>query len=205
MARKNIYQNRLGYIKELRQARNKDLIVDFVSQQAKQINQRFYRLEKVGRGKDTAYYYAQQELSKDKPRYPTYKPTLEKMTIDELLELAKDINNKLVSRTSTVSGQREVEERRIKTSMEALGIEEDKKDLFKRFLKDGGGKTLNKYKKYLDSNIFFEMWENAYDRSISNEDFLNEFNQYVNMNEELDVGKIRRRLNNLAKTKKKKK
>ena len=82
MARKNIYQNRLGYIKELRQARNKDLIVDFVSQQAKQINQRFYRLEKVGKGKDTAYYYAQQETGKDKPRYPTYKPTLENMSID---------------------------------------------------------------------------------------------------------------------------
>ena len=88
--------------------------------------------------------------------------------------------------------------------MEALGIEEDKKEIFKRFLKDGGGKTLNKYKKYLDSKIFFEMWENAYDRNISNEDFLNEFNQYVNKNEELDVGKIRRRLNNLAKTKRKK-
>lgn len=205
MARKNIYQNRLGYIKELRQARNKDLIVDFVSQQAKQINQRFYRLEKAGKGKDTAYYYAQQETGKDKPRYPTYKPTLENMSIDELLELAKDINNKLVSRTSTVSGQKEVEERRIETSMEALGIEEDKKEIFKRFLKDGGGKTLNKYKKYLDSKIFFEMWENAYDRNISNEDFLNEFNQYVNKNEELDVGKIRRRLNNLAKAKRKKK
>lgn len=204
MARKNIYQNRLGYIKELRQARNKELIVDFVSQQAKQINQRFYRLEKAGKGKDTAYFYAQQETGKDKPRYPTYKPTLENMSIDELLELAKDINNKLVSRTSTVSGQREVEDRRISDSMESLGIDKDKKEIFKRFLNDGGGKTLQKYNKYLDSTTFFEMWENSYDRGISNEDFLNEFNQYVEKNEELDIGAIRRHLNNLAKTKKKK-
>ena len=202
MARKNIYQNRLGYIKELRQARNKELIIDFVSQQARQINQRFYRLEKAGKAKDTAYFYASKETGMDKPRYPTYRPTLEKMSTEELLDLAIDINNKLISKTSTISGQKEVNERRLENSMEELHIEKDKKEVFRQFIEDGGGKTLQRYHKYLDSTTFFEMWENSYDRGITNDDFLNEFNQYLHKIERLDVGKIRRRLKNLGNKKK---
>lgn len=179
MAR-NIYKNNLSKLKELKQARNVDMIAEEVQRMAKQINQRFYRLEKAGLGKDTAYRYAKQSTGKEKPRYTVNLKKLKGMTVQELFELGVDINQKLVSKTSTLTGQEELAKKRIemgsKELEENIGVKIDR-DNFRKFIDSGGDELLNS--KYLSSEQIIEAWEEVTrSGNISNEDFIEAYNEY---------------------------
>lgn len=201
MARKYQYINKLNEIKELKQQRLKEPLVDLAIKLGKQINQRFYRLEKAGIGLgDTAYRYAQEETGKDKPRYSVNRNVLSKMTNEELYEQLLDINRKLVSPTSTITGLIELEKRRIEASREALEYEigdDIDYDRFRDFLKNGGGEFLNHFKKYGDSNQIVDDW-NRFTKSgkVSNKEFMREFTRFKNM-DNFDYGRVTRNLNNL--------
>ena len=85
--------SKVNLLRELRQARNVPLLAKEVQKMAKQINQRFYRLEKAGLSNDSyAYEYASNLLGKVKPRYPTSLKKLQNMQRDELYKLALEIN-----------------------------------------------------------------------------------------------------------------
>lgn len=201
MAR-DIYKNNLKQLKELKQARYVEPLAQEVRRMAIQINQRFYRLEKQGLAKDTAYDLAKLDTGKDKPRYTTSIDKLNKMSLQELYELGTEINAKLVSRTSTKTGQEEIADRRISMAAEKLeerGITISDKDDFKSFLEKGGGEFLNHMKKYVDSDQLVEDWQAfTQEGNVTEKEFMYGYRRYKNK-ENIDIEKIHRSYNKISK------
>lgn len=206
---RDIYASRHKVIRELKQARMKEPFVKEVLRMSRQVNQRFYRLEKANKGlADTSYRFAQKETGKDKPRYSVNKQKLEEMTIEELYKLSLQLNQKIISKTSTIKGLEEVEQTRVKMSLGSLNedvgqkeITESEEEQWKRFLERGGGEIMNN--KFLDSYQIREDWYNyTYMGGVSIKTFLKEYTNFFDT-DIVDYGKIRRRLINLSKKSKK--
>lgn len=208
MAKRNLYRNRLNELSEYKQNRYVEPFAKVVRQMAKQVNQRFYRLEQHGLDKDTAYRYAQLETGKTKPRYPTSLKTLENMSLQQLYELGLDLNTKLMSKTSTVRGQQEVNLKRIRASLEQFKEEYKENELvqatneneYQKALENGLGQLMNS--KYLDSEQVREDWATFTQQDgVSLDEFLQAYTSY-NDKGDYDVGAIRRKLKNVASKKK---
>ena len=159
-----------------------------VQKKAKQINQRLYRIEKAGLSK-SSYAYRRTIEEEDKPRYTTSLNKLNKMSRQELLQQAYNIQSKLSSTTSTIRGTKALNERRIFKGLDALreeinrtrdDIEIDEQD-FKNFLEQGGGEILNN--KFYDSTQVIEDWQDHIKKGISTEQFVNSYNEYVEQEE----------------------
>ena len=210
MAKRYLYKSRLNELREYKQNRYVKPFAEEVQKMAKQINQRFYRLEQHGLNKDTAYRYAQLETGKTKPRYPTSLKTLENMSLQQLYELGLDLNTKLMSKTSTVKGQQEINLKRVRASLEQFKEEYKENELvqaineneYQKALENGLGQLMNS--KYLDSEQVREDWATYTQQDgVSLEDFLEAYTSY-NEKGDYDVGAIRRRLKNVASKKGKK-
>lgn len=159
-----------------------------VQKKAKQINQRLYRIEKAGLSK-SSYAYRRTIEEESKPRYTTSLNKLNKMSRQELLQQAYNIQSKLSSTTSTIRGTKALNERRIFKGLDALreeidrtrdDIEIDEQD-FKNFLEQGGGEILNN--KFYDSTQVIEDWQDNIKKGISTEQFVNSYNEYVEQEE----------------------
>lgn len=159
-----------------------------VQKKAKQINQRLYRIEKAGLSK-SSYAYRRTIEEETKPRYTTSINKLNKMSRQELVQQAYNIQSKLSSTTSTIRGTKDLNERRIFKSLDALrkeigrtrdDIEIDEQD-FKNFLEQGGGEILNN--KFYDSTQVIEDWQDNIKKGISTEQFVNSYNEYVEQEE----------------------
>lgn len=144
--------SKFNIIRELRISGNIEGLIDIVQQMSKQTNQRFYRLEKKGISKSSyGYQRAQDETGRKKPRYTESKAKLSKMDAEDLYRLAIDLNAKIASDTTTVTGLREIEHKRLYNrtqSLEAHGLSLTESE-FKEFLDAGGSEFLNN--KFLDS------------------------------------------------------
>lgn len=160
-----------------------------VQKKAKQINQRLYRIEKAGLSK-SSYAYRRTIEEEDKPRYTTSLNKLNKMSRQELVQQAYNIQSKLSSTTSTIRGTKALNERRIFKGLDALreeinrtrdDIEIDVQD-FKKFLEQGGGEILNN--KFYDSTQVIEDWQDNIKKGISTEQFVNSYNEYVEHEED---------------------
>lgn len=160
-----------------------------VQKKAKQINQRLYRIEKAGLSK-SSYAYRRTIEEEDKPRYTTSLNKLNKMSRQELVQQAYNIQSKLSSTTSTIRGTNALNERRIFKGLDALreeinrtrdDIEIDVQD-FKKFLEQGGGEILNN--KFYDSTQVIEDWQDNIKKGISTEQFVNSYNEYVEHEED---------------------
>lgn len=160
-----------------------------VQKKAKQINQRLYRIEKAGLSK-SSYAYRRTIEEEDKPRYTTSLNKLNKMSRQELVQQAYNIQSKLSSTTSTIRGTKALNERRIFKGLDALreeinrtrdDIEIDEQD-FKNFLEQGGGEILNN--KFYDSTQVIEDWQDNIKKGISTEQFVNSYNEYVEQEED---------------------
>ena len=209
------YNDRKDYIKQLKQARNKDHFVDLVEQMSKQVNQRLYRLEKAGVGiGDTAYKFAQLETGKDKPRYTVSRQILENMSNEDLYERALQLNSKLVSKTSTITGIKEVTENRLSQSIESLEDSISDKNINKKefddFLRAGGGELMNS--KYYDSVQIVEDWLEWRDKKLTTKEIIDEFKKQQSKAQkyakkgkryDIDMGKINRDFKSLANKKSK--
>lgn len=165
---------------------NNKQLAKIVQARSKQLNQRFYRLEKAGKGiDDTAYYFAKYETGKEKPRYTTNLKTLESMSTEELLEQGLQVSEKLRSKTSTLTGLLEVENNRIEASIsslnDTLGMEMNKED-FLEFINGGGYEMLNS--KYLDSYQVIEDWLHWKEQGITDKQFINRYHQSLNAKRE---------------------
>ena len=148
---------------------------------AKQVNQRFYRLEKKERGlKEAAYRYAQAETNKQKPRYTTSINNISNMSDVELTEFILNLQKKVKSPTSTFRGLAGLENKRIDNSIyvlkKELNIDIDKKD-FIDFIESGGGKLLNKY---MDSDQLIKNWLDKRKQGVTTKEFIRTYNRYLN-------------------------
>lgn len=167
---------------DLRRLRSVTEMAKEIARMSRQLNQRFYRLEKAGVGlNETAYRYAQNETGKDKPRYTTSVNKLSKMNLNDLYRLGLELNKKIVSDTSSIKGLKRVEDRRINESVKALkntlGVKDIDEEKFKEFLMAGGSELMNS--KYMDSNQVIDDWlvltQNG---NISTKEFIREFKRF---------------------------
>lgn len=194
-------------LKLLFKMQNKKELAKEVKQMSKQINQRFYRLEKQGLETDSyAYKLSKKETGKTKPRYTESLNKLEDKPLDTLYQESMDIFSKLFSKSSKIRGVKEIQEKRINKAIENLefsaGVKIDKND-FKQFLELGGGEFLNS--KYLDSTQIIEDFvETTKDGNISIKEFLREFKRFKKI-QKRTYPKIKRNLTNLLSRKKKRK
>lgn len=180
--------NNLSKLKELKQARNKELLAQEVARMSRQVNQRFYRLEKKGIGlNETAYSYAQSETGKEKPRYTTSVKKLEKMSFNELYNLALNINVKIVSGTSSIKGIKKIGKKRISKATEklkeTLNLDDDEfnEEDLEEFIELGGSDLLNN--KYMDSNQVIEDFiELSKQGNITVKEFIREFKRFKKVN-----------------------
>ena len=168
------------YRKAIKQLTTSELITE-AARANKQLNQRFYRLEKKNLGlNESAYKYAQTETGKDKPRYTQSKTELSKLSRFDLINQLEKVNKKIESKTSTLRGLRKVEDNRVLGSIKALeeripGFKVDPYK-YKLFLQQHGGRLLNNNR--LSSEQVMEdymLYENA---GASTEDFVSEFEKF---------------------------
>ena len=169
-------------IDDIRAARNNfGELVDMVAAMGKQANQRFYRLEKRGLAASSYGYQRRQiETGKEKPRYTQSRSKLRQLDTGTLYEMALDLNAKLASKTTTVTGLGYIEEKRLTSASDALmdryGIDLRPSDL-KEFFKAGGADFLNS--KYLDSTQILEDFvEYSKEGNLSVKQFLREFKRF---------------------------
>ena len=201
------YKTQLNKIRELKQAKNTDLFAKEIQRMSKQINQRFYRLEKAGVKPDTAYRYAQRETGKEKPRYSVSINKIIKMSLQEMYETAIEINMKLLSPTTTFRGLKELEKKRTSKGLEVLineiGGDVNEED-FKKFLNNGGGELLNR--KWLDSYQVYDDWQSAIKQGLTTKEFIRSYKaeerkQIKDADSEFDYGQARRRIKGIAERK----
>lgn len=180
MATNRQYFNHMsGHFSEIRQeykAGRKDLLAETVQKMAKQVNQRFYRLEKAGVGLgENAYRYAQKETGKEKPRYTESINKLKQMPRQELYELALQINKKLVTPSSTIGGTRMLYEKRLEASSAAIqqrfGVSISKDQLL-QFIDAGGDRFLNDSHRFSSGQILKDYEQYVLDGKVSTEKFI---------------------------------
>lgn len=186
MATNRQYFNNLsGRFSEIRQeykAGRKDLLAETVQKMAKQVNQRFYRLEKAGVGLgENAYRYAQKETGKEKPRYTESINKLKQMPRQELYELALQINKKLVTPSSTIGGTRMLYEKRLKASSAAIeqrfGVSISKDQLL-QFIDAGGDRFLNDSHRFSSGQILKDYEQYVLNGKVSTEKFIEQLQSY---------------------------
>lgn len=185
MATNRQYFNNLsGRFSEIRQeykAGRVDLLAETVQKMAKQVNQRFYRLEKAGVGLgENAYRYAQKETGKEKPRYTESINKLKKMPRQELYELALQINKKLVTPSSTIGGTRMLYEKRLdfaSKKLESNGIFVSQDEL-KAFIDAGGDEFLNNTERFSSEQIMIDYEEFVLNGKVSMDQFVRGLKQF---------------------------
>ena len=167
---------------DIRRRRNNfNELVDIVASMGKQANQRFYRLEKRGVAQSSyGYQRRQMETGKDKPRYTQSKNKLRQLDSGTLYEMALDLNAKLASKSTTITGLDYIEEKRLSSASASLanryGIDLSPSDL-KEFFKANGAEFLNS--KYLDSTQILEDFvEFSKEGNLTVKQFLREFKRF---------------------------
>lgn len=178
------FNNLSGRFSEIRQeykAGRTDLLAETVQKMAKQVNQRFYRLEKAGVGLgENAYRYAQRETGKDKPRYTESINKLKQMPRQELYELALQINKKLVTPSSTIGGACALYDKRLEfasNKLESKGISVSEEHL-KAFIDAGGSEFLNNAERFSSEQIMIDYEEFVLNGKVSMDQFVRGLKQF---------------------------
>lgn len=165
----------------------RELLDQAIQKKSRQLNQRFYRMEKANKGlRESAYYYAQSETGKSKPRYSTSINKISKLSDEEAKEQLLTIDKKLKSKSSTFRGLEEISNNRVRESVKSLvnelNLEYEDFDVkdFQKFLtmnKGSGGKLMNKY---FDSTQLIEDWIDKRKQGITNREFITIYNNFLN-------------------------
>lgn len=197
MPRQYVFSNVMK-LRELRQAKNKVLLAREVVRMSKQINQRFYRLEKAGLSVDSyAYRLASMQLGKERPRYTTSFNKLSELPFDTLYKQALEINEKIASGTSAIRGVKEVQEKRITNSLaelKARGYDIDRDD-FEEFLRIGGSQLLREFG---SEQIVEDFWSKTQQGVVTVKEFVREFKRYKSL-KRVDYSKVLRNLKRINK------
>ena len=162
-------------------AGRQDLLVETVQKMAARVNQRFYRLEKKGVGLgENAYRYAQQETGKTKPRYTESVNKLRSMSINDLYELALQINKKLVTPTSTIRGTQRLIDKRLEQSSRNLrdrGIDVSADDV-KALIDAGGDEFLNDKLRFGSDQILLDYEQYVLKGKVTLKEFVSGLDEY---------------------------
>ena len=197
MAKQYVFSNVMK-LRELRQAKSKVLLAREVVRMSKQINQRFYRLEKAGLHVDSyAYQLASMQLGKERPRYTTNFNKLSDLPFDTLYRKALEINEKIASGTSAITGVKAVQEKRITNSLESLrklGYDIDRDD-FEQFLKIGGAQLIREFG---SEQIVEDFWSKTQKGVVTVKEFVREFKRYKSL-DQVDYSKVLRNLKRINK------
>lgn len=197
MPRQYVFSNVMK-LRELRQAKSKVLLAREVVRMSKQINQRFYRLEKAGLSVDSyAYQLASMQLGKERPRYTTSFNKLSELPFDTLYKQALEINEKIASGTSAITGVRATQEKRVTNSLDSLrklGYDIDRDD-FEQFLKIGGSQLI---KEFGSEQIFEDFWIQTQEGVVTVKEFVREFKRYKSL-DRVDYSKVLRNLKRINK------
>lgn len=197
MPRQYVFSNVMK-LRELRQAKSKVLLAREVVRMSKQINQRFYRLEKAGLSVDSyAYKLASMQLGKERPRYTTSFNKLSELPFDTLYKQALEINEKIASGTSAITGVRAIQKERITNSLASLkemGYDIDKGD-FEEFLRIGGAQLIREFG---SEQIFEDFWSKTQEGVVTVKEFVREFKRYKSL-ERVDYSKVLRNLKRINK------
>lgn len=197
MPRQYVFSNVMK-LRELRQAKSKVLLAREVVRMSKQINQRFYRLEKAGLSVDSyAYQLASMQLGKERPRYTTSFNKLSDLPFDTLYKQAIEINEKIASGTSAIRGVKEVQKKRITNSLASLkemGYDIDRGD-FEEFLRIGGSQLLREFG---SEQIFEDFWSKTQEGVVTVKEFVREFKRYKSL-DRVDYSKVLRNLKRINK------
>lgn len=175
-----------------------------IYKKSKQINQRFYRLEKKNAGlSEAAYYYAKKETGMEKPRYTVNKQKIAAMSVDQAYAQLLKIEKKIQSDTSTFGGLKKLGQRRIEAQLTALRERDEMSGVtdeqWINFLESGGGLLLNKY---MDSTQLIEDWMRNIKKGVTDKEFIDTYNKYIDNTEEpFDLGKVDRELKSIAENK----
>lgn len=175
-----------------------------IYKKSKQINQRFYRLEKKNAGlSEAAYYYAKKETGMEKPRYTVNKQKIAAMSVDQAYAQLLKIEKKIQSDTSTFGGLKKLGQRRIEAQLTALRERDEMSGVtdeqWINFLESGGGLLLNKY---MDSTQLIEDWMRNIKKGVTTDEFINTYNKYIDNTEvPFDLGKVDRELKSIAEDK----
>lgn len=193
---------------------DRDRFIENLSHINRQLNQRLYRIEKKYSNPklSTAYFYAQNETGKQKPRYPTNINKLSNMSNDDLEDMLLKVDRKINSKTSSLKGLDEINEKRINESLNsvnnwigknALGSNGIERNEWIDFLDNYGGELLNS----LDSEQIIEDYNDFVNSgNVSQEQFLETFKKYRSQNDKnpnkgnrisVDYGKVKRELNKI--------
>lgn len=190
-------------IRELRKSKNKDMFITEIVKRAKQLNQRFYRLEKSDVNVQQSYAYQKsiQETGKEKPRYSVTKNKYKDMSLKELEQMLVDIDTKLASKTSTIRGAREINNKATNTLLDRLNIENNERNqkAVKEFFAQGGSKFFKMFN--LDSDLLLEDLFDVISSGKSVKDYIDmlqkEINKYADRESEVpysELVKSKRRL-----------
>ena len=178
------YKNLSGYFSQIQsehKAGRKDLLAKTVQKMAKQVNQRFYRLEKAGIGLgENAYRYAQKETGKDKPRYTESLNKLKGMSREDLYELALQINKKLVTPSTTIGGTRALYEKRLELASKKLASKKINvsKDQLLAFIDAGGDEFLNNAERFSSNQIMIDYEEYVLNGKVTTDQFVRGLKQF---------------------------
>lgn len=197
MPRQYVFSNVMK-LKQLRQAKSKVLLAREVVRMSKQINQRFYRLEKAGLNVDSyAYQLASMQLGKERPRYTTSFNKLSELPFDTLYKQALEINEKIASGTSAITGVKETQKKRITNSLATLkdmGYDIDRDD-FEDFLRIGGAQLLREFG---SEQIIEDFWSKTQKGVVTVKEFVREFKRYKSL-KRVDYSKVLRNLKRINK------
>ena len=177
-----------------------------VARISKQLNQRYYRIEKKGKTEEAfAYQQSQKETGRQHPRYSQNPKSLMMMDPEDLYKLGLNVASKIAMPTSSVAGINKLYKNNVDKAVDALNdkgisITDDK---LLRFLKASGGNYL--HAKHLSSSQLIQDLVD-YTRSgvVSVDDFINELEAFGDA-ENVNYADFKDRLQDLVITRQQKK
>ena len=175
---------------ELKRSGDKEALAKEVRLMNKRVNERFRQIERKTKHpeKTTGYMYAQRELGSEKPRYTESLNKIMEEDINSLYEQALGVSRKLGSKSTSLSGLKYINEKRVQGSIEGikknLGIDiEDSKE-FRRFLEENVNEMVDNN---IGSDVIFEMFSMAMHKEKGIETLEKIWKEYQSRGERIDT------------------
>ena len=183
-------EERANRIIEMKRAGDKEALAKEVRLMNKRINERFRQIERKNKHpeKTTGYMYAQRELGSEKPRYTESVKKLMEEDINTLYEQALGVSRKLGSKSTSLSGLKYINEKRVQGSIEGikknLGIDiEDSKE-FRRFLEENVNEMIDNN---IGSDVIFELFSMSMHKEKGFETLDKMWKEYQSRGERIDT------------------
>lgn len=183
-------EERTNRIIEMKRAGDKEALAREVRLMNKRLNERFRQIEKKTKHpeKTTGYMYAQRELGSERPRYTESLKKIMQEDIDRLYEKALGVSRKLGSKSTSLSGLKYINEKRVQGALDGikkeLGIDIEDSPDFRRFLEENVNEMIDNN---IGSDVIFEMFSMAMHKEKGIETLDKMWKEYVSRGERVDT------------------